>query len=580
MSQTLFSWVDYAFFAVTICSSLLIGVYYGCFGTKQKTKEEYLHGGRRMRSFPVGMSLAASHLSGITMLGVPAEVYLYGTQYAICPITVVLLMVTVVYVYLPVFYKLQLPSSYEYLKLRFGHELRTFASCLYVLATILHVPIVIYIPSLALNQVTGLNLYLISTIICLVCIFYTTLGGLRAVVLSDTIQLSITISTMLIVIAIGTYKSGGFVKIWSDASDRERIELFNMDFNPTARQTFWGVTIGMWATFIGNLGVNPSSVQRFLSLPTYTAVKRAAIVFGVGTVIAKVAGCWIGLILFATYMDCDPFSVGKINRVDQMLPYYLLDAGRLKGLSGLFVAGICGTALSSMSTCINTLSLTVYEDFLRSRLPSDISRKATNRILKGIVVVSGLLSLVLIFVIEKLGGVLQISLSFHAVTHGPLLGLISLGMLFPIVNKKGALWGGIVSSILTSMLVFGAQVYIFMGRVKRVYKPMSTEHCDANATIVSKPSEADPEKPPLIFQISFYFYTLISVMIAIVVGVLVGWWTRKKDDPEVDRDLLSPVIYRFLSRKNSAPQELATYASVEKALANVTSASEEEKVNK
>uniref|UniRef100_A0A1Y1N548 Uncharacterized protein n=1 Tax=Photinus pyralis TaxID=7054 RepID=A0A1Y1N548_PHOPY len=151
-----------------------------------------------------------------------------------------------------------------------------------------------------------------------------------------------------------------------------------------------------------------------------------------------------------------------------------------------------------------------------------------------------------------------------------------MGMLFPI----GALWGGIVSSVLTAMLVFGAQVYIFMGRVKHTYKPMSTEHCDANITIISNPSEADPEKPPLIFQISFYFYTLISVTIAIVVGVLVGWWTRTKDDPKVERDLLSPVIYRFLSRENSAQQELATYESVEKALANVTSGADDEKVNK
>ncbi|XP_031356714.1 sodium-coupled monocarboxylate transporter 2-like [Photinus pyralis] len=312
----------------------------------------------------------------------------------------------------------------------------------------------------------------------------------------------------------------------------------------------------MWATFVENLGVNPSSVQRFLSLTTYTAVKRAAIVFGVGTAITKVASCWIGFILFATYMDCDPFSLGKINRVAQMLPYYLPDVGRIKGLPGLLVAGVCGTALSSTN-----------EDFLRS---SHISRRTTSRILKIIVVVSGLLCLGLIFVIEKLGGVVQIFLSFHAVTHGPLLGLISLGMLFPI----GALWGGIVSSILTAMLVFGAQAYIFMGRVKHEYKPMSTEHCVAKFTIISKPSEADPEKPPLTFQISFHFYTLISV------GVLVGWWTRKKDDPKVDRDLLSPVIYRFLSRENSAQQELATYESIEKALANVTSGADEEKVNK
>ncbi|KAK5640116.1 hypothetical protein RI129_010927 [Pyrocoelia pectoralis] len=575
MNLTYFSWIDYAFFGATILISLLIGIYYGCFGTKQKTTEEYLHGGKQMRSFPVGMSLAASYLSGITILGVPTEIYLYGTQLAVCPITILLLIITIVYIYLPVYYKLQLPSSYEYLKIRFGPELRTFASLLYVLSTILHVPIVIYIPSLALNQVTGIDVYIISLLICSVCIFYTTLGGLKAVVLSDTIQFTLTIMTTLIVLVIGTYNSGGIINIWNNASDRGRIEFFNMNSNPTVRQTFWGVVIGMWMTFIGNLGVNPSSVQRFLSLPTYSAVKRAAVIFGLGTTFVKLASCWIGLILFTVYMNCDPFLSGKISRIDQLLPYYLLDVGRLKGLPGLFVAGVCGTALSSMSTSINTLSLTIYEDFLKSKLPSSTSRGTTNLLLKGIVVVSGILCLALIFLIEKLGGVLQMSLSFHSVTHGPLVGIISLGMLFPIANKQGALLGGIVSLIITGILVFGAQVYILMGKVQHTYKSLSTAHCDTNITTPMWTSGADPEKPPIIFQISFYFYTLISLTITVIVGVLVGWWTRKKEDPNVDRDLLSPVIYRFLSHgSTSAPQELSVYESVETALTKLKTATE------
>lgn len=86
------------------------------------------------------------------MLGLPAEIYAYGTQYWMCGISVLLVAIITSYVYLPVFYKLQLTSTYEYLKYRFGHGIRTTASLLYALHTLLYVPIVIYVPSLAFNQ--------------------------------------------------------------------------------------------------------------------------------------------------------------------------------------------------------------------------------------------------------------------------------------------------------------------------------------------------------------------------------------------------------------------------------------------
>lgn len=93
-----------------------------------------------------------SHLSGITLLGVPSEIYLHGTQYAACLLSAVYCSVIIIYIYLPVFYELGISSSYEYLKRRFDGRIRSIASFLYALSTILHVPIVIYIPALAFNQ--------------------------------------------------------------------------------------------------------------------------------------------------------------------------------------------------------------------------------------------------------------------------------------------------------------------------------------------------------------------------------------------------------------------------------------------
>ncbi|KAK5640115.1 hypothetical protein RI129_010926 [Pyrocoelia pectoralis] len=552
MSNTLhFSWIDYSLFGATISINLIIGIYYGCFGTKQSTPEEYLYGGKKMKALPIGMSLTASYASGIIILGVPTEMYLYGTQYIMCLIAIILFTMALIYIYLPVYYKLQLPSTYEYLKLRFDPNVQKLASFLYVLSTVLQMPIIVYVPALVLNQVTGLNIYIISLLLCIVCIFYTTLGGLKGVVLSDTIQIVILLLTISIIVVIGTYTSGGIATIWNNAYSGERLEFFNMSMDPTVRQTFWGAVVGMIFMLIGTLGLNPSTIQRFLSLPTYRDVKISALTFALTNSFSKIITAWIGLILFTKYMDCDPLTAGKIQRADQLLPYYLLDVGNCPGLSGLFVAGVCGTAFSALSTGMNTLSLTVYEDFIKSRLPDTTSREFINKILKGIVLISGTLSFAFIFFIDKLGGVLQMSVSFQGITFGPLVGITTMGMLIPKVNRHGAFWGGIVSMVLTGIVIFGSQVYVLMGRVERAFKPLSTRQCDFNVTYAYIPCHLfGLDTVPIIFQISYYFHTLIGVLITIIAGVLITLITRKKDDPVVDRDLLSPLVHYFVSTED------------------------------
>lgn len=109
------------------------------------------------------------------MLGVPSEVYQYGSQYAACIFTSFISCLIIVLVYLPVFYKLQLTSTFEYLEIRFARPVRQLASFLYTLSLIVYVPLIIYVPALAFSQATGLNLHFVAPVICMVCIFYTTI---------------------------------------------------------------------------------------------------------------------------------------------------------------------------------------------------------------------------------------------------------------------------------------------------------------------------------------------------------------------------------------------------------------------
>lgn len=87
-------------------------------------------------------------------------------------------------------------------------------------------PIIIYVPALAMNQVSGVNLHLIGAIVCVICVFYTLVGGIKAVVHTDAWQICIMFVSVVVVVIIGTVNLGGFQNVFDRAFDGGRIEFF------------------------------------------------------------------------------------------------------------------------------------------------------------------------------------------------------------------------------------------------------------------------------------------------------------------------------------------------------------------
>lgn len=137
-------------------------------------------------------------MSGITLLGVPTEVYQHGSAYFLIIITIILTCLAASYVFVPVFYKLQLASVYEYLEVRFCRKIRTLASLLYIVSLVMYIPLVVYAPALAFSQITGYSLYAIVPVLCCICIVYTSLVRLHLIM--QFFEISITLYTVYAVI--------------------------------------------------------------------------------------------------------------------------------------------------------------------------------------------------------------------------------------------------------------------------------------------------------------------------------------------------------------------------------------------
>ncbi|XP_014606130.1 PREDICTED: sodium-coupled monocarboxylate transporter 2-like [Polistes canadensis] len=553
LNRFTFGWTDYTFFAMILMVSVLIGFYFGFF-SKQDTTTEYLLGGKRMGFFPIAMSIIASHVSGITLLGVPSEVYQYGSQYAACVLTSFLSCSISAYVFLPVFYKLQLTSTFEYLEVRFSRPVRLLCSFLFLISYIMYIPIVIYVPALAFSQVTNFSLHTITPILCAVCILYTSIGGLKAVVWTDTIQFTVTVGGLFAILFLGINSVGGIPEVWNRSEMGNRLIFFNMDINPYTRNTFWAMTIGMTITWLVHLGVHQGVIQRCLSVPKEADAKRALGVTAIGLVLVKIVSVFTGLIIYAKYFNCDPLLSKRIQRADQILPYYVMDvAGNVPGLPGLFLAGLVSAALATMSASLNTMSGTIYKDFIDPWIPNGPNKEArAATTMKIIVLIIGGISVGLVFVVEQLGPVFQISVSMRSVTDGPLLGLFLLGMLVPLSNAQGALFGGCVSLIIMFFLAGGSEWYMTNGQIRKISLPLSIEECPypLNETEITtrRPLTLD-EEPIGIFKISFLYFTLIGAMLAVVAGIIGSYAFGKVDLTQIDPDHISPIMKRFLPRK-------------------------------
>lgn len=226
--QGSFTAYDYAVVAFMLIVSLGIGVFYGFFDKKDATAESSADFmlGSGMTVFPVTLSLTTSFITAIELLGNPAEMYFNGAQYALIVVAMILVIPFALKIFYPIYDDMKLTSCYEYLGVRFGKELRVFGGILYILQMCFYTSVSVLAPAIALSKATGIDTRLAIVLIYIVCIFYSSQGGLKAVVIADTFQTCVLIVSLLLVLVIGTaMQEGGIAAIFKINHERGHLDV-------------------------------------------------------------------------------------------------------------------------------------------------------------------------------------------------------------------------------------------------------------------------------------------------------------------------------------------------------------------
>uniref|UniRef100_A0AAQ4QLE1 Solute carrier family 5 member 8 n=1 Tax=Gasterosteus aculeatus aculeatus TaxID=481459 RepID=A0AAQ4QLE1_GASAC len=426
-----FAVTDYVVFALMLLVSAAVGVYYAWVDRGQGSSGDFLTGGRRLTALPVSLSLTASFMSAITVLSNPAEVYRYGANIGYYGLSYAMTMVVTSEIFLPVFYRLAITSTYEYLELRFSRATRLLGTVLFIVQTILYTGVVIYTPALALNQVTGMDLWgaVISTGV--VCTFYCTMGGLRAVVWTDVFQLGVMVAGFLSVIIRSVVVQGGILPVISDSRDGGRLNFGD----PLRRHTFWTITVGGTFVWISIYGINQAQVQRYVSCKSVTHARLSLYINLVGLWSILLCSVFAGMCLFSVYKKCDPWTARRVSQPDQLMPYLVMDLlGDYPGLPGLFVAAAFSGSLSTVSSSISALAAVTVEDLIKPY--TKMSERHLAWTSKGLSVLYGVLCIGMAGLASLMGGALQAVISIFGIIGGPLLGVFTLGILCPMANSK------------------------------------------------------------------------------------------------------------------------------------------------
>ncbi|RYE39254.1 MAG: hypothetical protein EOP21_10955, partial [Hyphomicrobiales bacterium] len=273
-----FGWINWVVVAVYLLGMVAVGYWFMKRESASST-DAYFRGGQRVPWWVAGLSIFATMLSALTFMGIPARAYQTDVTWYIGQVSILLVVPLVVYFYLPFFRKLDLTSAYEYLEKRFNVACRIFASLSFILFHVGRIAIVLYLPALALAAVSDIAVIPAILMIGVLCVIYTVMGGIEAVVWTDAIQaLVLMLGAVLCLVLVVMRVDGGIAQVYEIANTNDKLfESLRWDNFDVMEGTATAVVLFV-AFFFNSLVPYTSGqdvVQRYVTTRDLPAARRS-----------------------------------------------------------------------------------------------------------------------------------------------------------------------------------------------------------------------------------------------------------------------------------------------------------------
>ena len=455
--------LDWLVITTYMLATLVIGWYYS---RHTVSTGDYLLGGRKINSLSLGLSLFATLLSAITYLALPGEMVKYGPIFAIGKVAAYPLVAIIVgWFLIPRLMALPVTSVYEILEARLGLSVRILGSTLFLTLRLMWMAVVIYataakviVPLMGMDQ--SATPY-VCAIIGAVTIAYTSMGGLRAVVLTDVIQSLILFGGIFVTLGLITYHFGGVDGWWpSHWPTNWPSPKWVYDPDPNVR-TFAGAFMATILWFVCTQGSDQMTVQRFLAGRDLLSARKTLIWSLLSSAAAALLLTLVGMALLA-YFQANPqyLSDGKtaVADADRLYPIYIAYV-LPPGFSGLVMSGLLAAAMSSLSSGINSACSVIIVDFVDRFVKKRYSEAYHVRLSMYVSVLVGVVAILLSMCVGVVqGNLLAIAFKVCNLLTAPLFGLMFMAMFVRWATVPGTLIGAVCGMVVVIGISFWKEI--------------------------------------------------------------------------------------------------------------------------
>jgi len=429
---------------------LAIGFY---LNKRQFSQFDYYLGGKSIPPWQIALSMVATQVSAISLIGAPAFIALkkdgglFWLQYEFAvPLAMIFIMITVV----PVYHRFKVVSIYEYMEERFGKNIRSLLSLIFMISRSLASAVALLATSIVVSVILNLPLDLTIIAVGLIAIIYTTMGGIRADIYSDIIQLVILWGSAFVLLFMLLDLTKGIPIL-----ETERYRIFKFSgtgLGDSETYSFWPMLFGGFFLYLSYYGCDQSETQRLLTARNTLEAQKALLINGSLRFFLVITYCSVGILIIPFLRSNPRFAdLLKGKRPDFLIPLFLLHY-MPHGLLGLTVSGIFAASMSSLDSTLNSLSAVLWRDFLESQIK--VSAEKELFFSKLLTFLWGIVCI--LFSLYMSGGpetVIVLVNKIGSAFYGPILAAFWLGIFTTRANEKGAILG-LISGVFTNIFLW------------------------------------------------------------------------------------------------------------------------------
>ncbi len=435
-----FGWINWLTLVVYLGFMLWIGFIYD--KKEKQTTANFFTAGGRIPWWAAGISIYGTQISAITFMAIPAIVFATDWSLAIGSVLILATVPIVVRYYIPFFRRLSITSAYEYLEHRFHKSVRFLGSISFILFQLGRTGIVLYLPAAAIASVTGSNIYGIIAIMGFICIIYTVMGGIEAVIWTDFAQVLVLMGGAIVCLIVGImHVEGGLETVVSQGLAEGKFTWYHMGWDPS-RLVLWVCIVGFFFLNIIPYTSDQTIVQRYLTVKDEKSAAKSLWVNSWITLPGTVVFFGLGTVLYVFYMN-NPDIVAA-DKIDEILPYFVVQQ-LPAGIAGLVIAGIFAASQSTMSSSMNSIAASYTSDIYQAlyRKASDHSSLGVARWATIGAGVFGTVSAMFIALLD-VQFIFDLFQEVLGVLGGSLAGVFILGIFTKRANTVGAISGLII----------------------------------------------------------------------------------------------------------------------------------------